>query len=158
MLWIILQDACYNYFSASLLGSGRPSKLTLQVKVIVEQQMLLDDETTAYQLHQMLKEKGFDISIWTIFRCRKELGWTFRGSAYCQLLRNANKIKRLEWAKQYIDEAEDGFEDVIFTDETSVQLETHKRYCFRKKGCPPRNKPRYAMHACSYSFSYNQIA
>ena len=27
-------------------------------------------------------------------------GWTFRGSAYCQLIRNVNKQKHLEWAQQ----------------------------------------------------------
>ena len=126
-----------------LSGSGRPSKITSDVKLVIEQQMLRDDETTALQLHKILCDMGYNVSIWTIFRCRKELGWTFRGSAYCQLIRSANKVKRFDWAKQYLDEAEDGFNDVIFTDESSVQLETHKRYCFRKKGCAPKSKPRY---------------
>ena len=120
-----------------------PSKVTMEVKVIVEERMLQDDETTAHQIYHLLKEKGINISIWTIFRCRKDLGWTFRGSAYCQLIRHANKEKRLQWAKENIDEAEDGFDDVIFTDESSVQLESHKQYCHRKKGCQPKNKPRY---------------
>ena len=35
-------------------GSGRPSKVTREVKVFVEEQMRRDDETTAYQLHQLL--------------------------------------------------------------------------------------------------------
>ena len=92
----------------------------MEVKRIVEQRMLQDDEITAYQLYYMLKEKGLTISIWTIFCSRRELGWTFRG-------RHTNKEKQFQWAN--IDEAEDGFEDVIFTDESSVQLESHKRYC-----------------------------
>ena len=105
--------------------------------------MVHDDETTAFQIHKILSDRGYNISIWTILRCRKELGWTFRGSAYCQLIREANKIKRFDWAQQYLDEAEDGFENVIFSDESSIQLETHKRFCFRKKGSAPRSKPRY---------------
>ena len=40
-----------------------------------------DDETTAHQLHRALLEAGS-----TIIRGRTELGWTFRGSAYCQLM------------------------------------------------------------------------
>ena len=32
-------------------GSGRPSKITAEVKLIVEQRMQEDDETTAHQLH-----------------------------------------------------------------------------------------------------------
>ena len=92
---------------------------------------------------RLLNEKGIQISIWTILRCRKILGWTFRGSAYCQLIRTENKQKRLQWARKNLDEAEDGFDNVIFSDESSVQLESHKRYCCRKKGLPPKNKPRY---------------
>lgn len=123
-------------------GSGRPTKITPQVMALVEEQMNNDDETTAVQLHKILNDKGITISIWTVLRCRKYLGWTFRGSAYCQLIRVANKQARLEWAKQYIDECEDGFLNVIWTDESTIQLESHKRYCCRKKGCRPKNKPR----------------
>ena len=30
-----------------------------------------------------------------VLRCRTYLGWTFRGSSYCQLIRHENKQKRL---------------------------------------------------------------
>ena len=124
-------------------GSGRPTKLTPEVMQIVEAQMMKDDETTAYQLHKLLLDKGVSISISTILRCRDILGWTFRGSAYCQLIRACNKQKRLEWARNNKNEVEDGFDDVVWSDESSVQLEAHKRFCYRKKGCAPKNKPRY---------------
>ena len=121
------------------VGSGRPSKITMEVKRVVEAQMQKDDETTAHQLYGILAEEGYNISLRTVLRCRSSLGWTFRGSAYCQLIRDVNKAKRLEWAQKYLN---DGFEDVIFTDECSVQLETHKRFCCRKVGEAPRPKPR----------------
>ena len=122
-------------------GSGRPSKVTAEIKTLVEERMRLDDETTAYQLHAFLVGKGYDISRRTILRCRTTLGWTFRGSAYCQLIRNANKAKRLEWARNnsYSDVA---FENVLFTDECTVQLETHRRFCYHKRGEAPKSKPR----------------
>ena len=123
-------------------GSGRPTKLTPEVMRIVEGKMSEDDETTAYQLHKILKDQGFIISITTVLCCRDSLGWTFKGSAYCQLIRVVNKQKRLEWARKYLNEAEDGFEDVIWSDESSIQLETHKRFCYRKRGCAPKSKPR----------------
>ena len=93
-------------------GSGRPSKITVEVKMIVDDQMELDDETTAYQLHTVLVNRGYNITLRTILRCRKALGWTFRGSAYCLLIRDMNKKKRLEWALEYKD---DQFLDVIYT-------------------------------------------
>ena len=94
-------------------GSGRPSKITPEIKALVEHQMNLDDETTASQLHQLLIENRILISLKTILRCRTQLGWTFRGSAYCQLIRNVNKQKRLEWARNNLAEAESGFLDVM---------------------------------------------
>ena len=81
------------------VGSGRPSKVTAEIKAIVEEQMRLDDETTAFQLHQLLTKKGYNLTHRTVLRCRTELGWTFRGSSYCQLIREANKEKRLDWAQ-----------------------------------------------------------
>ena len=94
-------------------GTGRPSKITAEVKAIVEEKMQEDDETTAYQLHRLLRSRGYIISIQTILRCRTALGWTFRGSSYCQLIRHVNKVKRLDWARQHTDLA---FEDVVRTD------------------------------------------
>ena len=107
-------------------GSGRPTKLTREVKEIVVEAMRNDDETTAVQLHAILVDKQHILSLSSILRCRKSLGWTFRGSAYCQMLREVNKTKRLEWATQYVHEAQTGFLNVVFTDETSVQLESHR--------------------------------
>ena len=120
-------------------GTGRLSKITLDVKELVEEQMQRDDETTATQLHSFLLSKGINISLRTILRCRKSLGWTFRGSSYCQLIREVNKKKRLDWVLQH---QHDNFEDVIWTDESSIQLENHRRYCCRKEGQRPKPKPR----------------
>ena len=123
-------------------GSGRLSKVTGRVKELVEEQMQRDDETTATQLHSFLISKGISISLKTILRCRKSLGWTFRGSSYCQLIRDANKVKRLDWVLKYQDET---FDDVIWTDESSIQLENHRQFCCRKEGQRPKPKPRYVL-------------
>ena len=77
-------------------GSGRPSKITQEIRTLVDQQMEKDDETSAVQLHALLLSSGYTISLSTFLRCRSSLGWTFRGSAYCQLIRDVNKVKRLE--------------------------------------------------------------
>ena len=122
-------------------GSGRRSKVTEAIKVLVENQMREDDETSALQLHRLLHSKGHYLSIRTVLRCRQALGWTFRGSAYCQIIREANKVKRCEWATANINEALDtnGFDDVIWSDESIIQLETHRRFCCHKRGEPPKN-------------------
>ena len=116
-----------------------------EIKTLVEQKMRDDDETTAVQLHTMLKDHGYNISLRTILCCLSLLGRTFRDSKYCQLIREVNKVKRFEWARQYMTESFDPtvvFNDVIWTDECSVQLESHRRFCCRKRGEPPKNKQR----------------
>uniref|UniRef100_A0A1X7SHC6 Transposase Tc1-like domain-containing protein n=1 Tax=Amphimedon queenslandica TaxID=400682 RepID=A0A1X7SHC6_AMPQE len=105
--------------------------------------MRRDDETTAIQLQKLLVDQGHPLSLKTILASREMLGWTFRGSAYCQVIREANKQKRLDWALQYSQEAatDNGFEDVLWTDESSIQLECHRRFSYRKKGEPAKPKP-----------------
>ena len=60
------------------------------------------------KLANILQEKGQLLSVSTVLRCRKALGWTSRGSAYCQLIREGNKGKRLEWVLEYLPEVENG--------------------------------------------------
>ena len=66
-----------------------------EVRHLVEQQMRLDDQTAAHQLHSLLSDNGFSLSLRTILRCRTTLGWTFHGSSYYQLIRDVNKV--LNW-------------------------------------------------------------
>ena len=135
-------------------GSGRPSRITAEIKAIVNEQMRQDDETTATQLHTLLVSRGYRISLRTILQCRISLGWTFRGSSYCQLIRTQNKEKRLAWAQRYRTYKDEDFEEVIFTDECTVQLETHRRFCCRKRGEPPRPKPKYDIHIIIVLYYY----
>ena len=128
---------------------------------LVEEQTQKDDETTAKQLHKMLQDRRYNISWSTILRGRTQLGWTYRGSAYCQLnqIREANKAKRLEWARQHLHEAvTDSFDNIIFPDECSVQMESHKRRSYRKKGQRQRaNQGKHSKSATYFAMSLNNI-
>ena len=103
-------------------GSGRPTKMTAPVKALVEQRMRDDDETTAIQLHALLLRHGHTMTLKTVLRCRAALGWTFRGSAYCQLIRQENKVKRFQWAQEHLSEGaatgRESFVIVLFSDES----------------------------------------
>ena len=57
------------------------------------------------------------------------------------MIREPNKVKRLEWCLQQI-ESNDDLDDVIWSDESSIQLESHRRHAFRKKNQAPKLKPR----------------
>ncbi len=85
-----------------------------------------DDETTAPQLVRHLQANGIKLSRSIILRCCRQLGWTFRGSAYCHLIGEVNKQERLTWCQ---DNLNTDLTNVIWTDETTVQLEKHPRFC-----------------------------
>ena len=90
--------------TGSLERCRRPSKVTLQALAIVEAQMQDDNETTATQLRAFLSSKGYSLSPSTLLRRHFSLGWTFCGSAYCLMILEANKLKRLYWARKYAHE------------------------------------------------------
>ena len=71
--------------------------------------------------------------------CFSECCWLLSssGSTMCQCA--VNKTERLEWARENKDMS---FDDVIYTDETTVQIETHRRTCCYRKGQKPRYKPK----------------
>ena len=81
------------------------------------------------------------ISLTTIKTIKKKLGWVVTKPKYCQLIRTANKQKRLDWCRDRLAD-NDTFDNVIFMDECSVQLDNHGRLCFRKRGHIRKFKPR----------------
>lgn len=131
-------------------GSGRPSKVRGEVERLVEAQMQYDDETSEAQLQTVLRAQGHNLSLSTILRCRTNLGWSSRGTAYCQLIREQNKVIRLTWAKENLGK---DFNNIIWKDETSVQLESHRRFFCRKKSQKPRYQPWY-IRLSSFSFIF----
>ena len=97
-----------------------------------------DDETTARELVTALLGSGVSVSLSTALKGCRLLGWTCRGTAYCKLIHAENRNKPLDWAQEHLG---DEFHNVIWTDETSVQMETHHRFCCRKEGKKPQYKP-----------------
>ena len=65
-IWRFLRNYANTQSLARKEGSGRPSKVTSQFKAIVEHYMEMDDETTAYQLHKLLADRGHVMTISTV--------------------------------------------------------------------------------------------
>ena len=116
-------------------GTGSASKINEEIRRLIDARMEEDDETTAVELQQLLKSESYDASLSTILRWRMDLGWTSKGTKYCQMIHDANKEKRLKWAEENIGAM--NFDNVVFTDETTVQLENHRRTCCYKYGKKP---------------------
>ena len=123
--------------------SGRKSKLQNEHVNFMDNALSENDELTSKELSEKLStECGIQVSATTVRRVRRNvLDWKTESARYCQFVRDPNKIKRLVFALKTKTE-KNTFEDVIFTDETSVQIEQYARICFRKDGTQPKRKGR----------------
>ena len=121
----------------------RPRKITSEMLEIIDSALKNNDELTSQQLRSQLKEQFplLDVSLSTIKRARKAKGWVCTRPHYCQIVRDLNKRKRYLWCR-YLKDTNERYENVVFTDECTVQLERHSRVCFRKKHQCRLLKPR----------------
>ena len=119
-----------------------PRKLDNQHYRFIDDCMGEDDELTATKLRDKLLERfpTLNVSVSTVKRARMELGWTAKKTRYGALVSEVNQEKRVNWCKEWMETGDMDFDDVIFSDECTVQLEAHRRITFYKKGQPIRYK------------------
>ena len=123
---------------------SRSRILSKEHEIFIDNALANNDELTSQKLKRLLVAKWPELrnlSISNIKRCRKRLGWVATKPRYCQLIRELNKDKRLEWCIQCRLDHEK-FNDVIFSDESTVALEKHGRIVFRKLKQPRKLKGR----------------
>ena len=121
--------------------SGRLTKLSEDAKAFIEKKKAYKRRGNK---HSDSKTTGQAWNRCELLPCAKiasQMGWTLQRTHYCQLIRVANKVKRLEYAQQILDSG-DAFHNVIFSDECSVSLEQYRRTCYRKVHEPFKRKPR----------------
>ena len=121
----------------------RCKKLISQMQDFMNAAYEEDDEITARKMKKMLNEKWpmLVVSIDTIKHTRRALGWVCTQPHYCQLVRDLNKRKRVVWYKEAL-KSMDIFNNIIFSDKCTVQLDSLGRLCFRKHLQPRKPKPR----------------
>lgn len=111
--------------------SAIPTKTTPEVRNLVDTLTRENDELCAAQIRRILKSQhSIDISDSSIRSIRRQLGWSFGPSRIHPMIRDANKEKRVAQARAWL-ESKEQFDDVIFTDETSVALERYSRLSFK---------------------------
>ena len=126
---------------------GRPSKFTIEISEYMERRLEDDDETTSVELQRLIaREFGVMISSAAIRRhLRESLQWVVVKTRCGPMISDANKQKRLEFAKMCL-ENQDNFDNIIWTDESSVQLKRHCQTMRVKVGREVPFKP-VAKHA-----------
>ena len=129
------------------LKQRRPTKQTEGMFQFIDLAMERNDETTATDVAKMIREEfGEEISETTIRRTRRKLGWLSTGTKCCQLVRKANREKRLKFCRE-LQAKKDEFSDLIFTDESSIALERHSKITFHRWWEPPhlKGKPKHPV-------------
>ena len=101
-----------------------PRKLDNQHYRFIDDCMGEDDELTATKLRDKLLERfpTLNVSVSTVKRARMELGWTAKKTRYGALVSEVNQEKRVDWCKERMETGDMDFDDVIFSDECTVQL------------------------------------
>ncbi|KAI8494602.1 hypothetical protein Bbelb_278280 [Branchiostoma belcheri] len=90
----------------------------------IDDAMKNNDELTAPDLQRLLFDRfGLSVSVATVKRHRYAIGW---------VIREANRNARLLWCQQMLLDGE-SFDDVIWSDETIIYLDSHAKVCFRKR-------------------------
>ena len=84
------------------------------------------DNLTARHLRNLLEDRWPDlkVSLSTIKRARRQLGWVATSPKYCQLVREANREKRVAWCRERISKG-DNFSDVIFPNSSKLRCLSH---------------------------------
>ena len=131
-LWELIKKYHGTQRIADMPRAARTKKLQQEHYVFIDNTMAENDELTARKLMEMLLTEfpNLDMSLSTVKRAKLDLGWVSTKPRYCQLIREANRSKRLTWCEERT-AAGDTFDDVIWSDESR-----HKYAHTTKSKCP----------------------
>ena len=139
-----------------LHAGGRPPILRREHFDDIDAKIEENNELSALELRDILrKEFNIQVSRETVQRVRRRLGWSFQKTHYCQLISEKNCKEGLQFCLKMLRENE-RFENVIFSDETKIQMEstilrqarkaTNKRY----ERLKPKPKHPYSVGDVSF--------
>jgi transposase len=135
-------------------GGGKKRILSEVHLEYIDKKMKENNELNGKELQQLLEsEFQVQISVSTILKWRRNLGWKYGQTRYCQMITPQNREKRVIFARSCM-ENDESFDDVIFTDETKIQMSSNvHRQCY-KKGEPLtarlRPKPKHPYQVIIY--------
>lgn len=90
---------------------------------------------TSTDIHRLLAEQGSHTSKTTVHKVIDAAGFIGGAPRYGQMIRDVNKEKKMTFCKTLIAN-NDSFNDIIFTDECSVQLHGNKIVVYGEKDSP----------------------
>lgn len=107
----------------------------------INQWLTENNELTINDILLKLASEGVNVSRSCVGRALKRMGWTAHATRYCQLIRENNKLKRVEFCQKLMQDG-DTLDDVVFTDECMIQLKPAHHKSYHQKGQPRKYRPK----------------
>ena len=117
------------------------NKVSVQDAQIIVNTFSKDPNQSCSDVHKQLKADGASFSLSTTKRAVFAAGYTNSKPRYAQMVREPNKVKRVNFCKDLL-EANENFKDVIFSDESTIQLHTNKSTSYHVRGAAPQSIPK----------------
>ncbi|MBN3293577.1 TCB1 transposase, partial [Polypterus senegalus] len=119
----------------TLPRNGRPTKITPRARHVIVGEVTKDPRVTSKQLKASLTLANVHVHESTIRRTMNNNGVHGRVARRKPLLSKKNITARLQFAKDYVDKPEVYWKNVLWTDETKIELFglNEKRYVWRKE-------------------------
>ncbi|XP_061563494.1 transposable element Tcb2 transposase [Cololabis saira] len=119
-----------------------PYKLTSLVMEMIDSILKADDELPARKVRSFLQSRhNITLSLLTVRKAIRDLGWKFGKPRFVPMTREKNKVARLLQAQSWL-VAGECFNNVFFTDESTVTLERFALQCWRKNNFTGTAKPK----------------
>lgn len=123
-------------------NSFRTTKVVCQRDMdVVSTSLKSNPDQSARDLRKELIQDGAAVSLSTVKRVIDRCGFTSDVPRYSHMVRGANQQPRVDFCNMLI-RNNDNLNDVIFSDESSIQLHNNKSACYRLKGHGNRQIPK----------------
>ncbi|CAG2242661.1 unnamed protein product [Mytilus edulis] len=113
---------------------------------LIKELIKSDFSMSSKQIHKALLADGANLSLSLTKIAIDAAGFTHSRPRYGQMVRRANRPKRVDFCQHLIDENDD-FADIIFSDESSIQTFQNKTNYYREKDSAPmvHGKPKHPL-------------
>uniref|UniRef100_A0A8C5M601 Transposase n=1 Tax=Leptobrachium leishanense TaxID=445787 RepID=A0A8C5M601_9ANUR len=120
---------------ANLSGRGQKRKIDERLQRRIVQMVDKQPQTSSKEIQAVLQAQGASLSVRTIRQHLKEMKRCGRRPRRTPLLTQRQKKARLQFAKMYLSKPKSFWENVLWTDETKIELfgKAHHSTVYRKR-------------------------
>lgn len=130
--WIKSYDNGYFIPGEVTVKPRVPYKISQRDIHVIKKSLCLNPNQSSRNIHSELKFDGADFSINTTRNAIRAAGFVCDNPRYAQMVKGGNQPPRVDFCRTLI-ETNDNLNDIIFSDESSIQLHNNKTTCYRLK-------------------------